>query len=720
MAFGFHCTINHLRWRLVGHVGIPTQTSESDGPMINLSYISTPLVWSCGLRDVSPFRPCSGLSDMQALAECPSPPDCPRETHSNTNSHIYSHIGVSHGWLASFMASFKDRPLRNGPTRHADPCSHVPALMKAVGVMRLGRMGMVGHSPITPSPTTTAHSMKMALNRHFQSLQDRQEDGIGLSTYLGVGHWWLPLLTRTAFIKRMVEDGWVGVGRVAARWVMLGADYSQMEQQQLEVGGVKGSSLVLTGGLRSAREMSGAGTSFISDWPLPAHISVIKGNRRRQREREREPDRGMAPVVFGEGFVVTSFDINTAQTVDNKQCGSCYFSIFLSPPTPFFQISFELAEYTANVDGVGTLRLLDAIKTCGLTNSVKFYQASTSELYGKVQEIPQKETTPFYPRSPYGAAKLYAYWIVVNFREAYNMFAVNGILFNHESPRRAAFLRECKFNKRIGVSRTASPRALRDSPIPEPPADSSCPHPVWAHMSWHWMGDVSVHFSSPSSASFSSAYMSPAVPTKPLSYAFPVAPLANDSKGLTEKKEKKRLCSNFVTRKISRSVAKIHLGQLESFSLGNLDSKRDWGHAMDYVEIPAGPHRHSLNGCRRKPDIKRTLRPEDDDRNTVFVLKAHCLEMHQVSCGNCWHSSPACGWLGIVSAGYRVSVPGRQTDLVLPSDSRTRLFGIRQYGTEQAKQKRKPTAITHKMFQLNIEGFNQLPLRAVMVTDEAT
>ncbi|XP_010166343.1 GDP-mannose 4,6 dehydratase [Antrostomus carolinensis] len=100
------------------------------------------------------------------------------------------------------------------------------------------------------------------------------------------------------------------------------------------------------------------------------------------------------------------------------------------------KISFDLAEYTADVDGVGTLRLLDAIKTCGLINSVKFYQASTSELFGKVQEIPQKETTPFYPRSPYGAAKLYAYWIVVNFREAYNLFAVNGILFNHESPRR--------------------------------------------------------------------------------------------------------------------------------------------------------------------------------------------------------------------------------------------------------------------------------------------
>ncbi|XP_012694938.2 GDP-mannose 4,6 dehydratase isoform X2 [Clupea harengus] len=143
------------------------------------------------------------------------------------------------------------------------------------------------------------------------------------------------------------------------------------------------------------------------------------------------------------------------------------------------KISFDLAEYTADVDGVGTLRLLDAVKTCGLTKSVRFYQASTSELYGKVQEIPQKETTPFYPRSPYGAAKLYAYWIVVNFREAYDLFSVNGILFNHESPRRGA---------------------------------------------------------------------------------------------------------NFVTRKISRAVAKIHLGLAENLSLGNLDSKRDWGHAKDYVE----------------------------------------------------------------------------------------------------------------------------------------
>lgn len=128
-----------------------------------------------------------------------------------------------------------------------------------------------------------------------------------------------------------------------------------------------------------------------------------------------------------------------------------------------------MAEYTAEVVAVGTLRLLDAIKTCGLEKSVKFYQASTSELYGKVQEVPQTEKTPFYPRSPYGVAKLFAYWSVVNFREAYDMFACNGILFNHESPRRG---------------------------------------------------------------------------------------------------------ETFVTRKITRSVAKIHLGQMECFELGNLDSRR--------------------------------------------------------------------------------------------------------------------------------------------------
>ncbi|CAF4027886.1 unnamed protein product, partial [Rotaria magnacalcarata] len=131
-------------------------------------------------------------------------------------------------------------------------------------------------------------------------------------------------------------------------------------------------------------------------------------------------------------------------------------------------ISFELSEYTADVDAVGTLRILDAIRTCGLEREVRFYQASTSELYGKVQEIPQSETTPFYPRSPYAAAKLYAYWITINYREAYNMFAVNG--------------------------------------------------------------------------------------------------------------------DNFVTRKITRSVAKIFFRQQQSLELGSLDSKRDWGHARDYIE----------------------------------------------------------------------------------------------------------------------------------------
>ncbi|KAG6875686.1 hypothetical protein C0992_002838 [Termitomyces sp. T32_za158] len=100
------------------------------------------------------------------------------------------------------------------------------------------------------------------------------------------------------------------------------------------------------------------------------------------------------------------------------------------------KVSFEMAEYTGDVDGLGTLRLLDAVRTCGLEKYIRFYQASTSELYGKVVETPQSETTPFYPRSPYGCAKLYAFWIVVNYRESYGMYACNGILFNHESPRR--------------------------------------------------------------------------------------------------------------------------------------------------------------------------------------------------------------------------------------------------------------------------------------------
>jgi GDPmannose 4,6-dehydratase len=143
------------------------------------------------------------------------------------------------------------------------------------------------------------------------------------------------------------------------------------------------------------------------------------------------------------------------------------------------QVSFETPEYTANADATGALRILEAIRILDMVKKTRFYQASTSELYGKVQETPQRETTPFYPRSPYGVAKLYAYWITVNYREAYGMHASNGILFNHESPIRG---------------------------------------------------------------------------------------------------------ETFVTRKITRAVAAIHLGTQKTLYIGNLDSKRDWGHARDYVE----------------------------------------------------------------------------------------------------------------------------------------
>ncbi len=143
------------------------------------------------------------------------------------------------------------------------------------------------------------------------------------------------------------------------------------------------------------------------------------------------------------------------------------------------KVSFEMPEYTGNVDGLGTLRILEAVRLLGLVNKTKIYQASTSELYGMVQEVPQKESTPFYPRSPYGVAKLYGYWITVNYREAYGIYACNGILFNHESPTRG---------------------------------------------------------------------------------------------------------ETFVTRKITRAVAKISLGLQECLYIGNLDAQRDWGHAKDYVE----------------------------------------------------------------------------------------------------------------------------------------
>src|SRR6266513_3752564 len=144
------------------------------------------------------------------------------------------------------------------------------------------------------------------------------------------------------------------------------------------------------------------------------------------------------------------------------------------------QVSFETPEYTANADAIGTLRLLEAIRILGLERRTRFYQASTSEMFGKAQETPQRETTPFYPRSPYGVAKLYAHWICVNYREAYGLYACNGILFNHESPLRG---------------------------------------------------------------------------------------------------------ETFVSRKITRALARIRLGLQDCLYLGNLDARRDWGHARDYIEV---------------------------------------------------------------------------------------------------------------------------------------
>ena len=185
------------------------------------------------------------------------------------------------------------------------------------------------------------------------------------------------------------------------------------------------------------------------------------------------------PHIDGKNFVLHYGDMtdatNLIRIVQEVQPDEIYNLAAQS----HVQVSFETPEYTANSDAVGTLRLLEAIRILGLQEKTKFYQASTSELYGKVQETPQTETTPFYPRSPYAAAKLYAYWITVNYREAYNIFASNGILFNHEGPTRG---------------------------------------------------------------------------------------------------------ETFVTRKITRAVADIHLGNQECLYLGNLDAKRDWGHARDYVE----------------------------------------------------------------------------------------------------------------------------------------
>ncbi|MGE5683289.1 MAG: GDP-mannose 4,6-dehydratase [Bacillota bacterium] len=142
------------------------------------------------------------------------------------------------------------------------------------------------------------------------------------------------------------------------------------------------------------------------------------------------------PEIAGKRLFLHYGDLVDTSSLNRLLEKVCPNEIYNLAAQSHVKVSFEVPDYTAQVDGLGTLRFLDSIREVGITRQTKFYQASTSELFGKVQEIPQKETTPFYPRSPYGVAKLYGYWIIVNYREAYNLFACNGILFNHESPRR--------------------------------------------------------------------------------------------------------------------------------------------------------------------------------------------------------------------------------------------------------------------------------------------
>ena len=209
---------------------------------------------------------------------------------------------------------------------------------------------------------------------------------------------------------------------------------------------------------------------------------VVHGIKRRASSlnTERIDHLYQDPHVDNRNFILHYGDLtdssNLSRIIKHVQPDEIYNLAAMS----HVAVSFESPEYTADVDGLGTLRLLEAVRFLGLEKKTKFYQASTSELYGLVQEVPQTEKTPFYPRSPYAVAKLYAYWIVVNYREAYGIYACNGILFNHESPLRG---------------------------------------------------------------------------------------------------------ETFVTRKITRALARIKLGLQETLHLGNLDALRDWGHARDYVEM---------------------------------------------------------------------------------------------------------------------------------------
>ena len=227
--------------------------------------------------------------------------------------------------------------------------------------------------------------------------------------------------------------------------------------------------------------VTGQDGSYLSQFLLSKGY-IVHGLKRRSSliNTERVDHIYQDPHVENQNFILHYGDMtdstNLIRLIKEIQPDEIYNLAAMS----HVKVSFEIPEYTANADGIGTLRILEAVRLLGLEKKTKIYQASTSALYGKVQEIPQSESTPFYPRSPYAVSKMYAYWITVNYREAYGMFACNGILFNHESPVRG---------------------------------------------------------------------------------------------------------ETFVTRKITRAASRIGLGLQETLYLGNLDAKRDWGHAKDYVKM---------------------------------------------------------------------------------------------------------------------------------------
>jgi GDPmannose 4,6-dehydratase len=227
--------------------------------------------------------------------------------------------------------------------------------------------------------------------------------------------------------------------------------------------------------------VTGQDGAYLSEFLLEKGYQVHGVKRRSSSFNTQRVDHlYQDPHSANKNFILHYGDLSDSLNITKIINEVCPDEIYNLAAMSHVKVSFDSPEYTANVDGLGTLRILEAIRLLRMEKKIKIYQASTSELYGKVQEIPQNETTPFYPRSPYGVAKMYAYWITVNYREAYGIFACNGILFNHESPLRG---------------------------------------------------------------------------------------------------------ETFVTRKITRAVSKIALGLQEKLYIGNLDAKRDWGHARDYVKV---------------------------------------------------------------------------------------------------------------------------------------